>query len=270
MRNELAHVLADIVDRLVAMIDEILPPDHRNDSIAGVVPFGRKPLAVAQFDEIIRGEDPSRHHEAAEDGFVGFRTPGLDRHADRNRRPLALLIDEAEADVGPGLLALALVLAQRSQAIVDHAPLRGASALAFVARHGVEALHIAVAAGENDLRHVENGRFAGSVFSEHAGMSGQLDVLDIEQVPIDHGDMAQFHHASSPPVAGTPTSWERTKRSIRSSASEPLISLIIGRIATSMSWASLSNSPISTRLRCDASLRISRNRGSDIAFDPLA
>ena len=71
-------------------------------------------------------------------------------------------------------------------------------------------------------------------------------------------------------LAGMPTSWERTKRSIRSSASEPLISLIIGRIATSMSWASLSNSPISTRLRCDASLRISRNLGSDIAFDPLA
>jgi hypothetical protein len=172
MGNQLAHVFTDVVDRLVAMVDEIILSDRRYDSIAGVVPFGWKALAVTHFDEVIRRQDFSRHHEATQDGFVGLRPTGFDRHADRHRGTLALGIGESEAYVGPGLLPLALVFSQRAQTIVHDAPLGGASALSLVARHGVETLHVAISARQNHLSHIEYRGFAGPILPEHAGVSG--------------------------------------------------------------------------------------------------
>src|SRR5262249_13851711 len=122
----------------------------------------------------------------------------------------ALLVRKSKADVGACLVALALVLAERSQAVIGDAALRCATALALVAGHRVQALHVAIAAGQDDLRHVEDGRLAGAVLAEHDGMPRDLDILDIEQMPVDHRDVMKLHHSSAPLGTARPTSCERT------------------------------------------------------------
>src|SRR5262249_44684047 len=109
----------------------------------------------------------------------------------------ALGVGEAERDVAARLLAPSLILAQRAQAIVDHRALGGAAALALVAGNRVEPLQVAVAAGKHDLRHVEDRRFARAVLAEHAGVATDLDVLDIEQMPVHHRYVTELHHQSS-------------------------------------------------------------------------
>src|SRR5207253_3872114 len=106
--NQPAHVFPDIVDRLVAMIDEVLLPDRRDDPVANHVPFRGKPLAIALFDEITGGQDLSRYDEAAKNGFIALGLTRLDRHSDRHRGTLGLGVGESKRDVGSCLLALAL------------------------------------------------------------------------------------------------------------------------------------------------------------------
>src|SRR5262249_57405430 len=121
---------------------------------------------------------------------------------------------EAERDMGARLIAPPLVLAERAKAIVGHRALGGAAALALVAGDRVEPLQVPVATGEHDLRHVENGRFARAILAEHAGMATNLDVLDIEQVPVDHRDVAELHHSSSSSCDDELASSWRTLRAV--------------------------------------------------------
>src|SRR5262249_16790495 len=148
----------------------------------------------ARLDEILRGEHAADRNEAGEHGLVALGLAGFDGHADGDRRALAVGVGEAERDIAARLIAPPLVLAQRAQAIIDHRALGGATALALVARDRIEPLQVAVAAGEHDLSHVEDGRFARTILPEYASMAPDLDVLDVEQVPVDHRKVTELHH----------------------------------------------------------------------------
>jgi hypothetical protein len=197
VRHQMAHVFADVVDCPVTVVDEIPLADGLHDACTDIVPFGREPPLLADLDEVLRREDLADRDKAAEHRLVAVRSSGLDRHADGDRRALALRVGEAERDVGACLLAPPLVLAERTEAVVDDAALGGAAALSLVTGDRVEPLDIAIAAGEHDLGHVKDGRLAGPVLAEHAGVTADLDVLDVEQVPVHHRDVPELHHASS-------------------------------------------------------------------------
>jgi hypothetical protein len=179
------------------MIDEILLADRLHHARARLVPLGREAPLRPHLDEVLRREDLADRDEAAKHGLVALGLARLDRHADGDRRPLAVGVGEAERNVSARLLAPPLVLAQRAQTIVDHRALGGAAALALVAGDRVEPLQVAVATGEHDLCHVEDRRLARTVLAEHAGVTADLDVLDVEQMPVHHRDVTELHHVSS-------------------------------------------------------------------------
>src|SRR5215469_11353652 len=196
VRYQVAHVLAHKIDCLVAMVDEVVRPDHRHNALAYVVPFGGEAAFLSGLDEILCRKYLAHGDESGEHRLVALGLARLDRHADGDRRALAICIGETERDIGACLLAPALILAERAETIVGDAAFGGAATLALVARHRIQAVDVAVATGERDLRHVEDGGLAGAVLAEYAGVAADLDVLEIEQMPVHHSQMPQLHHAS--------------------------------------------------------------------------
>jgi hypothetical protein len=197
MRQQMPHVFSHVVARPVALVDEVVGSDRRDDPRAHLVPLRRIASALPRLDEILGRQDAADHDEAAKHGLVGFRLARLQREPDADRRPRAFGIDKAQRDIGARLVTPALIIAQHAEAIADHAAL-GAGAAAPISGHRVEPLEVAAAAGEHHLRHVEDRRLAGAVLAEHADMAADLDVLDVEQVPVHHGQMPELLHAAPP------------------------------------------------------------------------
>src|ERR1700733_1129008 len=132
----------------------MLLTDTGNNAVAHPVPFGRKTLTIPEFYEVVGRQVFPRYDEPGQNCFIAFGATSFDCHADRNRGAPSLRIRKPEADVRSGLLPFALILAQGTQTVIDHAPLRGAPAPSLVAGHGIETLKVPVSARQNYLGHV--------------------------------------------------------------------------------------------------------------------
>src|SRR5712664_425281 len=109
VRDQTAHIFTDIVDRFVAMVDEVLLSDGRNDPAANGVPLRGKALPFAFFNEVAGGQNLSSYDESAEDSFVAFGSTGFDRQSDGHRRAPAFRVGKSERYVGSGLFTFSLI-----------------------------------------------------------------------------------------------------------------------------------------------------------------
>ncbi|MGL3104416.1 hypothetical protein [Bradyrhizobium sp. BR 1432] len=69
MRQKMAHVLADVVARPVAMIDEVAFADRRDDPGSHVFPLRRELRLPSLFDEVLRAQNGSDGDEQRQHGF---------------------------------------------------------------------------------------------------------------------------------------------------------------------------------------------------------
>ncbi len=120
VRQQVPHIFAHVVESAIAIVDEIRLADRLDHPRARIIPFGRKAAFRSRLDEILGGEDAADRDEAGEHGLVALGLAGFDRHADGDRRTLAVGVLEAERDIGAGLIAPPLVLAEGAKAVIGH------------------------------------------------------------------------------------------------------------------------------------------------------
>lgn len=81
----MAHVLADIVARPVAMIDEVAFADRCDDPGAHVLPLRRELRLSSLLDEVLGAQNGPDGYEECQHGLPAVGLARLERHADRDR-----------------------------------------------------------------------------------------------------------------------------------------------------------------------------------------